>query len=85
MGRKPKTIYAVDSYGQLFIKTKYCGIHPLVFYCDGVSITMFKGDKHIYVKVKTLIDNYGEEVSKEILAIWKQALCNFEEKKGELP
>lgn len=60
--RKP-TILAVNQEGtDLYVKSKYSGIHPMVVLIDGMSITRFGKGKTCYLKVLDVIRWHTREL-----------------------
>lgn len=60
MGRMPKYIFAKHK-GELYVKAKYSGIHPLIWFTDGLALCGFKGDKNTYLKVTEVLDWFKKE------------------------
>lgn len=82
--RKDEVIFA-EHNGELFIKTKAAGIHPLVLCCDGLPLCMFGKSKTPYIKVKDAIVWHEKELAqtrgasgcKTTLEALKSALDKF--------
>jgi hypothetical protein len=81
--RKPKTPFAVDDEGRKFVQVNAI-MHPMIPFVDGLTVTTWKGDGHVYLDLDEAIGWVEKEMQfhskgkyEQILAV----LVKFKEQK----
>jgi alpha-D-ribose 1-methylphosphonate 5-triphosphate synthase subunit PhnH len=73
--RKPKTPFAMDDDGRKYVQADAI-MHPLIPAVDGLTVTMWEGDKHVYLNldeairwVQAEMQFHSREKYEQILAV----------------